>query len=292
MFLGHKLKAVTGAGLLAGLMLAGFAGIALAQGSYSAEKPIGAVAQKLPDYLKHAGISQKLSQELPLSSPVVDEAGTATTLGSYFGKRPVILALMYYKCAMLCPEVLRGLAMGLKGTALTPGKDFDVVIFSIDPGDTPKDAMAEKEHFLSMLGNPAAASAVHVLTGDPASIKVISGATGFEYVLVPGPDGKMDQYAHSSVIMFATPEGKLSKYISGINYPPRDVRMAVLEASANKISSPVDLVLEYCCSYDPTVGKYSVSILRILSLGAMVALLIVVAMIFLLMRKPKSMTTA
>ena len=196
------------------------------------------------------------------------------------------MALVYYKCAMLCPQVLYGLATGLKQTTLKPGKDYDVVIFSIDPTDTAKDAMTEKNNFLATLGNPAAAPAVHVLTGDKDSIAAITGATGFNYVLVPGPDGKMDQYAHSSVLMFATPEGKLSKYISGIDYPARDLRLAVLEASERKISNPVDLVLQYCCSYDPAVGKYSVSILRIMGLGGMGAVVAMAGMIFLLTRRP------
>ncbi len=249
---------------------------------------MGTVAQQLPAYLKHAGIEQRLNQQLPLAAAVTDESGKATTLGAYFDKRPVVMALMYYKCAMLCPEVLRGLAEGLKQTTLAPGKEYQVVIFSIDPTDTPNDAAAEKQRFLTMLGNPAAAPAVHVLTGNPASIAAISGATGFNYVLVPGPDGKMDQYAHSSVLMFATPEGKLSKYISGVVYPARDLRLALLQASERRISNPVDLVLQYCCSYDPVVGKYSVSILRILSLAGLVSIVALAAMIFLLTRKPKS----
>jgi protein SCO1/2 len=273
------------------MMLAG-SGAVWGQGQYSAEKPVGVSAQQMPAYLKHAGVEQRLNQTLPLGAAVTDETGKVTTLGSYFGKRPVVMALMYYKCVMLCPEVLKGLAAGLKQVTLAPGKDYDMVIFSIDPGDTAKDAMAEKERFLEMLGNPAAAAATHVLTGSPASIAAISSATGFNYVLVPGPDGKMDQYAHSSVIMFATPEGRLSKYISGIDYPARDLRMALLEASERKISNPADLVLLYCCSYDPVAGKYSVSILRILELAGMGALVILGGMIFLLTRKPQGRMAA
>jgi protein SCO1/2 len=291
MFFVRGLRAEAKLGLLAGMMLAG-SGVVLGQGQYSAEKPVGTIAQQMPAYLKHAGIEQRLNQELPLGAVVTDESGKVTTLGSYFGKRPVVMALMYYKCVMLCPEVLKGLASGLKQVTLTPGKDYDVVIFSIDPGDTPKDAMGEKERFLEMLGNPGAAAATHVLTEDPASIAAISGATGFNYVMVPGPDGKMDQYAHSSVIMFATPGGRLSKYISGIDYPARDLRMALLEASEQKISNPADLVLLYCCSYDPVVGKYSVSVLRILGLAGMGALVIMAGMIFLLTRKPQGRMAA
>ncbi len=199
------------------------------------------------------------------------------------------LALVYYRCAMLCPQVLHGLAAGLRGTTLQPGKDYDVLVFSIDPSDTPHDATVQKADFLREMGaNPSAANSVHFLTGTQPSIDAVAGATGFHYVMVPGPDGKMDQYAHSSVVMFATPDGRLSKYLSGVEYPPRDVRMALLEASAHKISNPVDLLILYCCSYNPVAGKYTVSIMRVLSIAGMVAVLMLIGMLVLLMRKPRA----
>ena len=208
--------------------------------------------------------------------------------------RPVALALVYYKCVMLCPQVVAGLAAGLRESTLRLGKDYEVVVFSIDPGDTPADARGQKQQFLSQVGavGPDAEGAVHFLTGPPASIAAVSGATGFHYVLVPGPDGKMDQFAHSSVVMFATPDGRLSKYLSGIQYPARDLRMALLEASAKKISNPVDLLILYCCSYNPAVGKYSVAVGRVLGIAGMVAVAMVLGMIFLLTRKPKSLRGA
>jgi protein SCO1/2 len=270
-----------------------FATPLVAQQSYSAEKPVGTTAQQLPAYLAHAGVEQRLGQPLPLTATFTDESGRTAPLSTWFHDKPVVLALVYYKCAMLCPQVLHGLADGLRQTTLTAGKDYDVLVFSIDPSDTPADAQHERQSFLGEMGAPAAgADAVHFLTAQPASIAAISGATGFHYILVPGPDGKMDQFAHSSVIMFATPDGHLSKYLSGVDYPARDLRMALLDASAHKISNPVDLLILYCCSYNPVVGKYSVSVLRILSLAGMFSVVAVIGMLFLLTRKPKGHATA
>ena len=287
------------------------AGASLRAQGYSADKPIGTVAQQRPDYLAHAGIEQRLGQPLPMNAVYTDETGRTGELKSWFGGKPVAIAEVYYKCSMLCPQVLHGLATGLAQTTLKPGKDYDVLVFSIDPTDTPADAVMQKRQFLGeagwggaaaatgnsqapgdppAAGNSQAAGAVHFLTGDAASIAAISGATGFHYVRVPGPDGKLDQFAHSSVIMFATPDGKMSKYLSGIDYPARDLRMALLDASQKRISNPIDLLILYCCSYSPVVGRYSVSVIRILGIAGMVTLLIVAGMIFLLTRKPQGAT--
>jgi len=275
--------------LFAAAVLFTFATSARAQG-YSAEKPIGLAAQQKPDYLAHAGIEQRLGQMLPMTATFTDETGRTGAVQSWFDGKPVAMALVYYKCAMLCPQVLHGLATGLKQTTLVPGKDYDVLVFSIDPTDKPADAVREKQQFLQeagFAGNAGADGAVHFLTGDAAAIAAISGAAGFHYVRVPGPDGRMDQFAHSSVIMFATPDGRMSKYLSGIDYPARDLRMALLDASEKKISNPVDMLILYCCSYNPVVGRYSVSIMRILGIAGMVSMLVVIGMLVLLTRKPK-----
>jgi protein SCO1 len=261
---------------------------AAAQG-YSADKPLGATAQQLPAYLSQAGLEQRLGSSLPMNATFTDETGHTGTLGSWFDGKPVAMALVYYRCIMLCPQVLYGLATGLRQTTLKVGKDYDVVIVSIDPMDKPIDAAKEKATFLEQAGfdNSGEASAVHFLTGEEPSIQAVAGATGFHYVRVPGPDGTMSQFAHSSVIMFATPEGKMSKYLSGIDYPSRDLRLALLGASQRKISNPVDLLILYCCNYNPSSGRYTVAIERILGLAAMVTLAIVAGMIFLLRRRPK-----
>ncbi len=258
---------------------------------YSADKPVGTAAQSTPAFLKKAGISQNLGNQLPLNDRFVDSTGANVSLGTYFERRPVVMALVYYKCKMLCPQVLSGMARTLRQVGFTPGKDYDIVVTSIDPMDTPADGAAEKTHFLESLGTPNAGSSVHFLTGQQASITDLASATGFNYVRVPGPDGKMDQFAHSSVIMIATPDGRMSKYLFGIDYQPRDVRLAVIQASTHHIGSVSDLILLYCCNYSPSAGKYTVSILRVMGLAAMGSLFMLLAMLYALSRKPKRTAT-
>jgi protein SCO1/2 len=254
---------------------------------YSAEKPLGAAAQSTPAFLKNAGIDQRLGTQIPLSLHFRDAAGTDAPLGQYFGKKPVALAMVYYKCAMLCPQVLHGLAASLSQTGYAPARDYDVVVASIDPTDTPADAAAARQKFLAQLGGNVPAGSVHFLTGQQPEITALASAIGFHYVRVPGPDGKMTQFAHSSVIMVATPEGKLSKYLTGVEYQPRDLRLALLEASDHRIGSATDLILLYCCSYSPSEGRYTVSVLRVLGLAGMATVFGLVLMIYLLTRKPK-----
>ena len=258
---------------------------------YSADKPVGTAAQAPPAFLKKAGVRQNLGNALPLKDRFVESNGTEVPLSAFFEHRPVVMALVYYKCKMLCPQVLSGLAKTLRQVGFTPGKDYDVVITSIDPMDTPADGAAEKTQFLESLGAPGAGSSVHFLTGQQGSITDLAAATGFNYVRVPGPDGKMDQFAHSSVIMIATPDGRMSKYLFGIDYQPRDVRLAVIQASTHHIGSLSDMILLYCCNYSPSAGKYTVSILRIMGLAAMGSLFMLVAMFYALSRKPKRTPT-
>jgi protein SCO1 len=258
---------------------------------YSADKPVGVAAQSAPAYLKDAGINQNLSRQLPLSDHFLDSSGTEVPLATYFQDRPVVMALVYYKCRMLCPQVLSGMAKTLREVGFTPGKDYDLVVASIDPADTPADGTAEKLRFLQSIGRPEADRSVHFLTGPQASITDLAAATGFNYVRMAGPDGKMDQFAHSSVIMIATPDGRMSKYLFGIDYQPRDLRLAVIEASNHHIGSLSDLILLYCCNYSPTAGKYTVSILRVMGLAAMGSLFMLVALIYALSRKPKTTIT-
>jgi len=272
-------------------LLLGMAGALCAQyaaGQYNAgRKPLGAAAQGgLPAYLQHAGIDQNLNQALPLTASFNDESGAVVPLGKYFQHRPVMMALVYYKCGMLCPQVLHGMANSLKGTGFTVGKDYEVVVTSFDPTDTPAESLSKKQQFVGWMGNPADTSGIHFLTGSQASIDALTQAVGFHYVRVPGPDGKMDQFAHSSVIMIATPDGRLSKYLSGIQYPSRDIRLSLVEASDHKIGKLSDLVLIYCCNYSPSTGKYTVSILHVLSIAGVITIFVVIGIIFLMTRKP------
>jgi protein SCO1/2 len=248
---------------------------------------MGNVQRGLPTYLQHAGISQNLNRELPLSAKFADASGNTVALGKYFHDKPVIMAEVYFSCGMLCPQVMHGAAEALKQTGLKAGKDYEVVITSFDPKDTPQEAAQEKQRFIGWLGDPSAAPGVHFLTGAQGSIDAITNASGFHYIRIQGPNGKMNQFAHSSVIMVATPDGRLSKYFSGIEYAPRDLRLAVVEASNHQIGTAADLFLLYCCSYNPSSGRYTVSILRVLGIAGMVTILFVGGILFLLTRKPK-----
>ncbi len=251
------------------------------------DRPLGASAQSTPEYLRKAGIDQNLNRPLPLRDTFLDERGAPVELGRYFGQRPVVLALVYNKCGMLCPQVLHGMGAALRQSGMHAGHEYEVVVASIDPTDTPADTVEPKQHLLSMLAADGdEASHVHFLTGQERSIDDLAAATGFHYVRVPGPDGKMNQFAHSSVIMIATPDGRMSKYLSGVEYQPRDVRLALLEASNHRIGSLTDLILLYCCNYTPSQGRYTVAVLRVLGLAAMGSLGMLAAVLYLLTRKP------
>jgi protein SCO1/2 len=249
------------------------------------EKPLGATAQAAPQYLKNAGLEERLNQPLPLTAAFIDDTGKTVALSEYFHERPVAMALVYFKCGMLCPQVLHGMAEGLKASGFVVGKDYDVVVASIDPTDTSTDASAAKATFLKELGAGADGGAVHFLTGQSGAIATLSGATGFHFVRVPGPDGKMDQFAHSSVIMFATPDGRMSEYLSGIEYPSRDIRLALVNASQHKIGTVKDMFLLYCCNYVPSSGRYTVDVLRLLGIAAMLTMAGVALAVFFLTRK-------
>ena len=267
-------------------------GTAQAQQYGADRKQLGSSAQVAPDYLKHAGIDQNLNHPLPLADRFRDETGADVQLSNFFGKKPAVLALVYYKCKMLCPQVLRGMAGSLKQTGFHPGHEYDIVVTSIDPTDTPADAAQARLEFLQKLGvapTDPAASSIHFLTGPQSSIDDLAAATGFHFIRVPGPDGVMNQFAHSSVIMIATPDGRMSKYLNGIDYQPRDVRLALIEASNEHIGTATDAVLLYCCNYTPSEGRYTVSVLRIMSLAAMGSVFALGGVIYLLGKKPASL---
>jgi protein SCO1/2 len=214
----------------------------------------------LPGALAGVGIDQKLSQQLPLDVKLKDEFGRDVRLGDFFkAGKPVLLAPVYYRCPMLCTQILNGVAGALKAVSLLPGHDFEVVAVSFDPKDTAEIASAKKQMYLRRYGKPDTANGWHLLTGDEANIKELMDAMGYHYRYDP----KTDQYAHASGIMLATPEGRLSRYFYGIEYSPRDVRLGLVEASRNKIGNPVDQILLFCFHYDPATGKYGAVALNI-----------------------------
>jgi protein SCO1/2 len=231
---------------------------------------MGEVSDHPPALLDKVTITQKLNTRIPLDGKFRDETGKAVRLGDYFGERPVVLSLVYYQCKILCPEEIDGLVSALMMVKFRPGKDFDVVFVSIDPSETPEVAAKEKALYVKRYGHPETANGWHFLTGQQTAINSLASAVGFGYVRVPGPDGVMNQFAHASAIEILTAAGKLSQYYLGVEYPPNDLRLGLVEASAGKIGSPVDAILTYCYRYDPKLNRHSLVIARVVQLGGLI----------------------
>jgi protein SCO1/2 len=207
----------------------------------------------LPGALLGVGIDQKLNAQISLDLTFRDELGRTVPLSTYFRSgKPVLLAPVYYRCPMLCTQILNGLASSLKAVSFNPGQEFEVVAFSFDPKDAVAIAAAKKEMYVRRYGRANTANGWHFLTGDEPNIKALMDAVGFHYKYDPATD----QYAHASGVMILTPDGRLSKYYYGVEYAPRDIRLGLVEASLNKIGTPVDAVLLFCYHYDPATGKY------------------------------------
>jgi protein SCO1 len=259
---------------------------ALAQVSSYGDKQTGENSgDQLPQVLQKVGVSQHLNQSLPLDAVFVDDTGKNVRLGDYFGKHPAILSLVYYNCPMLCSEELDGLTGALEMVKLVPGKDFDVVIISIDPTETPAQAAQKKQFYLKRYGHPETAAGWHFLTGQRPAIDAVSDAVGFGYVRVPGPDGKLTQFAHASSIELVTTDGKLAQYYLGVEYSPKDILLGLIEASGNKIGTPVANILTYCYHYDPQTNKHSLIVARVVQFGGMVTVAGLGGFIFLMFRR-------
>jgi protein SCO1/2 len=258
----------------------------LAQVSSYGDKETGENSgDQLPTVLQKVGVEQHLNQALPLDAQFVDDTGKTVRLGDYFGKHPAILSLVYYNCPMLCSEEMDGLAGALEMVKLTPGKDFEIVIISIDPTETPAIAAKKKAFYVKRYGRPETADGWHFLTGQQAAIDAVSKATGFGYVRVPGPDGKLDQYAHASSIEVVTTDGHIAQYYLGVEYSPKDVLLGLVDASGNKIGSPVANILTYCYHYDPQTNKMSLRVVRVVQLGGMMTVVSLGSFMFVMFRR-------
>ena len=248
---------------------------------YSPSAPNG-----LPKALDDVRIDQKLNEQLPLDLVFRDENGRNVRLNDYFGKKPVVLALVYYQCPMLCNQVLNGMVGAFRVLSFAPGQEFDVVTVSFDPRESPALATAKKKTYVDYLPEAKRAEAVtgwHFLTGDEENIERLTRAVGFRYHF----DQATNQFAHASAIYVATPEGRLARYFYGIEYAPRDLRLALIETSQNKIGSPVDQLILYCYHYDPATGRYGATVMNMMRLGG-IATLIALGALFLLLRRRSS----
>lgn len=244
----------------------------------------GQVVQQLPGVdIKKVRIDQKLDTLIPLDATFRDETGKTIQIGSYFKDKPVVLVFAYYECPMLCTVVLNELTRVLKVLQFSPGKEFEVITVSISPTETPELAASKKANYVQHLGRKSAEKSWHFLTGQEDQIKKLADAVGFQYVYDP----KTKQYAHSAGLMILTPKGRLARYFYGIDYSAKDLRFALIEASQNKIGTPVDQVFLYCYQYDPSTGKYGLIILRVVQLAGIVTALSLGAFIYLMLRWEK-----
>ncbi len=244
--------------------------------------PGRAAAEQIPA-LREVGIDQKLDAKIPLDVVFTDETGKDVTVGTYFGSRPVILALVYYECPMLCTQVLNGLVGSLEALKFTAAQEFDVLVVSFDPGETPAIAADRKKTFLRRYGRPGVEGSVHFLTGREASIKTLADAVGFRYAY----DRETDQYAHPAAITVLTPDARVSRYLYGIDFAPRDLRLALVEAAGNRIGTVLDQALLFCYHYDPETGTYGFVIMNVVRLAAGATVLALGATIFFSLRRER-----
>jgi protein SCO1/2 len=253
---------------------------------YGPRPELGSTDNGLPKTLDKVGVDQKLNEQLPLDVMFRDESGRQVRLGEYFHHdRPVILSFVYYECPMLCNQVLNGLAGSLKTLSFDVGDEFEVVTISFDARETPQLAAAKKESYMARYNRPGASQGWHFLTGDQQSIDLVTQAAGFRYAY----DERTEQFAHASAIMLATPEGKLARYYYGIEYAPKELRLGIVEASANKVGSPVDQLLLYCYHYDPASGKYGLRIFKVVQVAAVITVVGIVGLLVLLGRQRRAM---
>ena len=234
-----------------------------------------------PPGLKNVGIRQNLNQPIPPDLTFTDDLGRTVRLGDYFGKKPMILNLVYYNCPMLCGEVLSGLENSLRMMKFEVGKEFDVLTISFDPTETPEMAAKKKAEFLRRYKRAGAEQGWHFLVGPKDSVDALTKAAGFEYQY----DQKTKQFAHVAAILILTPDGRIAQYYYGIEYPPKDLRLGLVEAGAGKIGNVVDALLLYCYHYDPEQGKYSATILRVLRLAGVATILFIGTFIFVMIRR-------
>ena len=265
--------------LVSGLLLASLSGALSAQRAPQAGPP----ASELPPILREVGFDQNLDQQIPLDVTFKDENGQIVQVGKYFGARPVVLNFVYYDCPMICLQTLSGLASTLKVLSQEPGRDFEVVTVSFDPRETPALAFNKKREFVGRSGKPDIANGWHFLTGTKPDIDRLTQAAGFRYVW----DESAKQFAHPTGIIVLTPSGRLARYLFGIDYGPRDLRLAILDASAGKVGSPIERALLYCYHYDLSTGRYSLAIMRVVRLAGVATVFSIGTLIFVMTKRDR-----
>ncbi|MGC0774066.1 MAG: SCO family protein [Candidatus Acidiferrum sp.] len=242
---------------------------------------VGTASQGLPPILQNVGFEPTLNARLPLDLAFRDETGRNVQLRDYFTKKPVLLALVYYGCPMLCDQLEQGVVGSLRMLSFNPGRDYEVVFVSFDPRESPEMAAEKKVSAMKQFHRPETADGWHYLTGSEESIDALTKAANFRYSF----DKKSGLFAHASGIMLLTPDGRISRYFYGVEYPAREVRLGLVDASAGKIGTVIDHVLLYCFQYDPSSARYSASILKILRLGGVLTIVCLVAGMLIFRRR-------
>jgi protein SCO1/2 len=237
-----------------------------------------------PPILREVSIAQRLNEPIPPEIIFRDENGKAVRLGDYFGKKPIVLSLVYFDCPALCTEVLNGELRTMKAITLDLGKDFDAITVSFEPKDTPELAKAKRDVYAGQYGRPGARESWHFLTGDQPSIDALTQAVGFHYAY----DSASRQYAHAAAIMVLTPHGRIARYFYGVQYPGRDVRLGLVEASEGKIGTPTDHALLYCYQYDPATGKYGLIVMNVVRAAGVLTVLVLGIFMFVMFRRERN----
>ena len=249
--------------------------------SYDMMEPGTLATARLPQ-LENVTFKQRLNTQLPLDVHFKDESGRDVTLGQYFdGNRPVVLAFVYYSCPMLCTQVMNGVSRAVKVLPFTPGEDFDVVFISFDPRDKPETAFAKKTALMNYWAMQNQSAAWHFLTGEELQIRQVTSAAGFFYMW----DEKSQQYAHLSGLLVLTPDGRMSRYFYGIEYSPKELRLALFESGQGHIGSLVDELLLYCYHYDPASGRYGAVVMNLVRLGGVLTVVAIAGFILLMRRQ-------
>lgn len=241
----------------------------------------GPAAQNMPSVLQNVGFEPQLNAHLPLDLAFRDETGRSVQLRDYFTQKPVLLALVYYGCPMLCDQLEQGVVGTLRMLSFNPGRDYEVVFVSFDPRETPDMAAQKKESAMTHFRRPETASGWHFLTGSKESIDALTQGANFRYSF----DEKSNLFAHASGILLLTPDGRISRYFYGVEFPSRDVRLGLVDASAGKIGTPIDHILLYCYHYDPSSARYSASILKLIRVGGVLTILCLVAGMLIFRRR-------
>jgi protein SCO1 len=244
----------------------------------------GALAQERPTVLRDVGFDQRIDQTVPGDIALRDETGRTVRLQDYYGRKPLVVALVYYECPMLCTMTLNGLVSAMNAISFDAGQEFEVVTVSFEPRETPELAAAKKAAYLKRYARPGAERGWHFLTGEPADITRLTQALGFRYAW----DEDRRQYAHPSGIVVLTPDGRIARYLFGIEYAPKDLRFALVEASLGRVGGLVDQVVLYCYQYDPMTGKYGTAVMRILRTGAVLTLGALGTFIFVMWRRERA----